>query len=94
MMTIEDRIPALTDKELDNLHGNAVRLSASGTAAQKAEATRLLPIIDAAVEDRRVARTAELAERKKVRQVTMAEARAKKKASRKAEADAAAENAS
>jgi hypothetical protein len=92
-MAIEDRIPALTDKELDNLHGNAVRLSASGTAAQKAEAARLLPIIDAAVEDRRVTRTADLAEKKKARQVTMAEARAKKKASRKAEADAAAETA-
>lgn len=92
-MAIEDRIPQLTDKELDNLHDNAVRLASSGTAAQKAEATRLLPIIDAAVEDRRAARTVELAEKKKARQVTMAEARAKKKASRKAEADAAAENA-
>jgi hypothetical protein len=93
-MAIEDRIPALTDKELDNLHSNAVRLSANGTAAQKAEATRLMPIIDAAVEDRRIARTADLAERKRARQVTMAETRAKKKASRKAEADAAAETAS
>ncbi len=85
-MTIEERIPDLTDKELENLRDNAERLSTAGKAAQQAEATRLLPIIAAAMETRRVARTAELADKKRVRQAGMAEARAKKKAARKAEA--------
>ena len=93
-MTIEERIPELTDKEIENLHDNALRLSTSGKPAQQAEATRLLPIIAAAIETRRIARTADMAEKKKVRQAGMAEARARKKAARKAEADAAAENAS
>jgi hypothetical protein len=85
-MTIDERIPEFTDKELENLHENALRLSTAGKPAQQAEAARLLPIIAAAMESRRASRTAELAEKKRVRQVAMADARAKKKAARKAEA--------
>jgi hypothetical protein len=84
-MTIEDRIPQLTDTELENLHDNAVRLSAAGTASQRTEAARLLPIITAAITSRRATHDAELAERKRVRQAGMAEARAKRKAVRKKE---------
>jgi hypothetical protein len=87
-MTIEERIPEFTDKELENLHDNALRLSTAGKPAQQAEAMRLLPIIAAAIETRRVARNAELAEKRRERDATLAEARAKKKAARKAEADA------
>lgn len=89
-MTIEERIPEFTDKELENLHDNALRLSTAGKPAQQAEAMRLLPIIAAAIETRRVARTAELAEKKRARQAAMADAREKKKAMRKAEAAASA----
>jgi hypothetical protein len=90
-MTIEERIPEFTDKELENLHDNAVRLSTSGKPAQQAEAARLLPIITAALDARRVTRNAELAEKRREREAAMADARAKKKAARKAEAAARAE---
>jgi hypothetical protein len=90
-MTIEDRIPEFTDKELENLHDNALRLSTTGKPAQQAEAARLLPIISAAIEARRVARNVELAEKRREPDASMAEARAKKKAARKAEAAARAE---
>jgi hypothetical protein len=90
-MTIEERIPEFTDKELENLHDNALRLSTGGKPAQQAEAARLLPIIAAAMETRRVTRNAELAEKRREREASMAEARAKKKAARKAEAAARAE---
>ena len=90
-MTIEERIPEFTDKELENLHDNALRLSTDGKPAQQAEAARLLPIITAAMEARRVTRNAELAEKRREREASMADARARKKAARKAEADARAE---
>ena len=90
-MTIEDRIPEFTDKELENLHGNALRLSTGGKPAQQAEAARLLQIIAAAMETRRVAHNAALAEKRRERDASMAESRARKKAARKAEAAARAE---
>ena len=86
-MAIDDRIPDLTDKELDNLRANAERLSQTGTPAQKAEATRLLPIIEAASVTRRAANAVAAAEKKVVRAQTLADARAKK--ARKKAADAA-----
>jgi len=59
---IDQRIPAYSDAELANLHVNALRLSQSGTDAQKAEAERLLPIINAEVEKRRLARLQRMAQ--------------------------------
>lgn len=56
-MGIEQRIPNLTDKELETLQANAVRLSQSGTVQQRQQAETLLPLIDAAMQDRRAART-------------------------------------
>ena len=55
---LDSRIPEFSDKELENLHGNAKRLAQSGTPAQRAEAERLLPLIGVEVEKRAAARTA------------------------------------
>lgn len=57
-MKIDARIGDLSDKELENLHGNAIRLAQSGTASQQTEAERLLPIIGAEVEQRARRRSA------------------------------------
>jgi len=95
-VSIEDRIPQLTDKELENLHDNAERISKGAASKQQAEAARLLPIIADALVERKKTRATELAEKKVVRQKDMADARAKKAAARKAakaeaDADASAE---
>ena len=93
-MSIEDRIPQLTDKELENLHDNAERISKGAASKQQAEAARLLPIIADALVERKKTRATEAAEKKVVRQKDMADARAKKAAARKAakaESEAAAE---
>jgi hypothetical protein len=58
VIAIEDRIPDLTDKELERLHANAVRLAQSGTPAQREQAERLLPLVRAALEARTAARAA------------------------------------
>lgn len=85
-MTIEDRIPEMTDKELDNLHANATRLSTAAASKQQAEAVRLLPIIEAAMVTRKAENSVAAAEKKKVRQQSMAEARVRKANARKAAA--------
>jgi len=61
-MTLDERIPSLTDPELQNLQANATRLAQSGTPAQKAEAARLLPLIETELGVRAKARTAHLAD--------------------------------
>jgi hypothetical protein len=43
-MSLEARIPEMSEKELENLQANAERI-AKGAAKQKAEAERLLPLI-------------------------------------------------
>lgn len=57
-MAIGDRIPDLSDKELESLHTNAVRLAASGSALQRQQAEELLPLLATALEERRLARIA------------------------------------
>ena len=52
-MTIDERIPALTDKELASLQDNAVRLALSGSTKQKSESERLMPLIDAELAERK-----------------------------------------
>ena len=84
-MSIEDKIPAMSVAELENLHANALRISQGGAAKQKAEAARLLPIIAEALERQRAANATAAAEKRAVKQKEMAEARAKKAAARKAE---------
>ena len=75
-MEIEERIPDLSDKELENLHANAVRLKESGTDRQRAQAERLLPLLGVAVEERRVARLAAQQDRRResARRTTLARA--------------------
>jgi hypothetical protein len=57
-MGIDQRIPDLSDKELESLHANAVRLVESGSAVQRRKAEELLPLLGVALEERRVARVA------------------------------------
>ena len=57
-MQIEQRLPELSDKELENLHGNAVRLAQSGSPAQRRQVETLLPLVGAELESRSVARSA------------------------------------
>ena len=46
-MAIDERIPGYSDKELASLHDNVRRLAQTGSTAQRAEAERLMPLIDA-----------------------------------------------
>ncbi len=83
-MTLEDKIPAMSVAELENLHANALRISQGPANKQQAEAARLLPIIAEALVLQRAAGAVEAAEKRAVRQKDMAAARAKKTAARKA----------
>ena len=56
MTGMDQRIPDLSDKELDSLHANAVRLSQSGADKQRQQAESLLPLIGVEMEKRRAAR--------------------------------------
>lgn len=64
LVSIQDRIPAMSDGELDALHANAKRLAESGAAAQQADAQRLLPVIGAEVEARAAVRAQALQARR------------------------------
>ncbi len=55
-MASADFIPGLDDKELANLHANAVRLEGSGAPAQKKAAGEMLPLIVAELEARQAAK--------------------------------------
>jgi hypothetical protein len=55
-MEIDQRIPDLSDKELENLHANALRLVESGSVKQRQQAESLLPLLGAAIQTRRAAR--------------------------------------
>lgn len=55
-MEMDQRLPDLSEKELESLHANAVRLSQSGTEKQRRQAESLLPLIGEAMEARRAAR--------------------------------------
>jgi hypothetical protein len=55
-MDLDQRIPDLSDKELENLHANALRLVQSGTPIQRQQAESLLPLLGAAVDQRKAAR--------------------------------------
>jgi hypothetical protein len=46
-MAIDERIPDYSDKELGSLHVNVQRLAQTGSTMQRAEAERLMPLIDA-----------------------------------------------
>lgn len=89
-MSLAERIPEMTEKELENLQANAERIIKSGAAKQKEEATSLLPLIAEALIERKKTKLADAAEKKVTRQKEMAEGRARRAASKKAEAEAAA----
>lgn len=65
-MEIGQRIPDLSDKELENLQANALRLAQAGTIKQKEQAESLLPMLASAMEERRAAKTAAQQETKRV----------------------------
>jgi hypothetical protein len=81
-MGISDRIPDLSDKELEHLHANAVRLKDAGSAIQRQQAEELLPLLGAALEERRLARVAAQTETRRLNTEKRAGAR---KAKAKAE---------
>ncbi len=74
-MEMDQRIPDLSDKELESLHANAVRLSQSGTQMQRQLAENLLPLIGDHLETRRAARVKTQAEAKVESQRKRAQAR-------------------
>jgi len=77
-MGISDRIPDLSDKELESLHTNALRLKDSGSQIQRQQAEELLPLLGAALEERKAAKSAAQVETR--RAATEKRATAKKKA--------------
>lgn len=78
MTEIDQRIPDLSDKELESLHANALRLKDSGTPKQREQAESLLPLVGAALETRRAAKAEAQAETR--RAATEKRAATKKKA--------------
>jgi len=52
-MAIDERIAGYSDKELGSLHDNVRRLAQTGSTAQRAEAERLMPLIDAELAERK-----------------------------------------
>jgi hypothetical protein len=81
-MDITAKLPAMASDALANLHANAKRLGAEGTAAQRASATALLPAIEAELSARKAA-----AEEQK--QARKAQAAAKRRGAAAAAATAA-----
>ncbi len=64
-MRIDQRIPDLSEKELESLQANALRLAQSGTTMQRQQAEELLPLLSVALEERRATRLAAQAEARK-----------------------------
>jgi len=79
-MAIADRIPEMNEKELESLHANAVRLKESGSAIQRQQAEELLPLLGAALEERRRERVAAQVETRRVNIEKRATAKKKAKA--------------
>lgn len=52
-MSVDERIPAMTDKELATFRDNVARQSEIGSIPRKTEAERLMPLIDAELAERR-----------------------------------------
>ena len=77
-MPIDDRIPQMSEPELVNLQANATRLITSGSAPQKAEAERILPLVAAALETARGAKSVAMQKAKADRRDAMAATRKRK----------------
>jgi hypothetical protein len=79
-MGISDRIPDLSDKELESLYANALRLKDAGSQIQRQQAEELLPLLGAALEERRLARVAVQTETRRANVEKRAAAKKKAKA--------------
>lgn len=79
-MAIADRIPEMSEKELESFRANAERLKDSGSAIQRQQAEELLPLLDAALVERRAERVAAQTETRRVNTEKRATARKKAKA--------------
>lgn len=76
-MDIENRIAGFSDKQVQTLHENALRLAETGDVLQRTEALRLAPILAAELEERTKLRNAERkAKRAVTRQAALAGGRA------------------
>jgi hypothetical protein len=82
---LDDRIPQMSETELLNLEVNATRLKASGSAPQKAEAQRILPLVAAALVVARANKSEAMQKAKAERREAADASRKKKAASKKAE---------
>ncbi|MBV8684733.1 MAG: hypothetical protein JO111_17800 [Caulobacteraceae bacterium] len=79
-MTLLEKIPAMDDRELKNLLDNARRLETAGTERQKADAAELLPALEAAVAQRKQAKTEAAAEKRAAARKTPAPRKVRAKA--------------
>lgn len=52
-MSIDERIAGYSDKELATLNDNVRRLAQTGSVQQRAEAERLIPLVDAELSARK-----------------------------------------
>jgi hypothetical protein len=75
-MTLEDRIPTLTDSELSSLHANAKRIAEEDGAKQE-EAANLLPALEAELSSRKATKA-------EARKAALAKPRAAKAAAKTA----------
>jgi hypothetical protein len=66
-MDIAAKLPSLTDQQLAIMRANAERLGEAGTNKQQGEAARLLPLIQAEIDDRKARAPAPAAKPKAVR---------------------------
>ena len=66
-MTLIDRLPGLTDAEVNILLANARRLSEGDHAARKAAAAEILPALESEAQTRAEARSAALSAARKAR---------------------------
>ena len=62
-MDMATKLPSMTDQQLTTMLGNAERLGHAGTNKQKTEAARLMPLIQAEIDDRRARAPAKPARR-------------------------------
>jgi hypothetical protein len=78
-MSIDERLPGYSDKELASLADNVRRLALSGSTPQRVEAERLIPLVDAELATRKA--------RAPVRKTPVRKAAVKKKAAAPVEQD-------
>jgi hypothetical protein len=79
---INERVPGLSDKQLESLHANALRLASRGTPKQQQQAEELLPLLQTEMEQRKIAKTAVQADKRKAAVRAPAPRKAKSKPAR------------